>query len=97
MPGTIYIRDANVRSYAEVSFVVLSKPIPVKKNIKPNMEETVIILTLCVPLPEFIKSTAAITNPIIPKTVSITPNIFFSIFCYNYRIGYYNDEAKKFL
>ena len=86
--GTVNVRPKLKRIIqADVSFVVLSKPIPVKKNIMPNMEETVIILKLCVPFPEFIKNTAAIISPIIPRTVSIIPNIFFSIFFHNYWIG----------
>ena len=53
---------------------------PVKKNIRPSMPYTVIILMLDDPLPELTKLIAAATNPTIPKIVSIIPNIFFSMF-----------------
>lgn len=74
------LREAILHSFqAEVSLVVLSRPTPVKKKIAPSIAYTAIILVLEEPLPELTKFMAAAINPIIPKIVSIIPNIFFSM------------------
>lgn len=67
---------------ADVSLVVLIRPMPEKKNIRPRIRYTTIILTLVLPLLAFTKLIAAAIKPAIPKIVSITPKTFFSIMLY---------------